>query len=118
MEAGASLYAISDKAAFPFKSDEKYSVNFLLDHAGFSLQLQWFRESEQIGWIRSMDNTFWEISLPTYSNIDFHLSKQIEIFKTKLIFNFTGQNILDDDTELEGLTIRDRRFYLTFGVQY
>ena len=39
--------------------------------------------------------------------------------KVKLFANVSGRNLLkDDDTELSGLTIRDRRFYLTVGAQY
>jgi len=36
----------------------------------------------------------------------------------KLILNISLRNLLDDDFKLEGLTLRDRRYYLTLGVQY
>ncbi|GAI16753.1 unnamed protein product, partial [marine sediment metagenome] len=37
---------------------------------------------------------------------------------TEFFINFSGRNLLGDETRLEGLTLRDRRIYITFGVQY
>ena len=113
-----SFYSISDKAAFPFKTDKKYIINILLDHAGYSFQLHGFNESDQLGWVRDLNGEFSEVSLPGYSNIDIHLSKMFEFYKFKIFANFSGRNLLDDDTRIEGLTLRDRRFYFTIGIQY
>ncbi len=131
VELGLSKYFISEKATFPFKSDFKRTVNFIIDHAGYSFQLHWFKEGEQAGWIRQhlsqitepilLDDfiSFAEITLPDYSNLDLHLSKTFPIGKLKLFLNFSGRNLLDDDQVLlQGLAIRDRRFYLTLGAQY
>jgi outer membrane receptor protein involved in Fe transport len=118
IHAGSSIYAIPEKSAFPFKSDRKYTVDLLLEHAGFGLDLLWFFESEQAAWIRGGQGEFWDIRLPAYSNIDLHLSKSLQVRQFKLFLNLSGRNLLDDDTVLEGIAIRDRRFYLTFGAQY
>ena len=118
VEFGTSLYSISEKAAFPFKSDKKYIINILLDHAGYSFQLHCFKESDQLGWVRDLNGGFSEVSLPGYSNIDIHLSKMFEFYKFKILANFSGRNLLDDDTSIEGLALRDRRFYFTIGIQY
>jgi hypothetical protein len=61
---------------------------------------------------------FIEVTLPKYSNIDIHLNKKFTLFGLKYFMNFSGRNLLDDDVVLQGLAIRDRRFYLTFGLQY
>jgi hypothetical protein len=90
----------------------------LLEHAGYSMNLFWFHESDQIAWVRGAEGAFWEIELPGYSNVDLHMSKQFEWRKMKFFINFSGRNLLDDETELEGIAIRDRRLYLTFGAQY
>jgi outer membrane cobalamin receptor len=118
LEAGTSIYSISEKAAFPFKSDKKFTVNLGFEHAGFSLQVFWFKESDQTGWIRDFDGNLIETSLDGHSNIDVHVNKSFELFKTKLFANFSGRNLLDDDTKFNGIAIRDRRFYFTFGAQY
>lgn len=132
VELGLSRYFISDKSAFPFKSDFKRTVNCILDHAGYSFQIHWFKEGEQVGWIRQQSSQitqpllpgeqstlFVEIPLPAYSNIDLHLSKTFHVSKIKLFMNFSGRNLLDDEeTFMQGLAIRDRRFYLTLGAQY
>ncbi|OQY27283.1 MAG: hypothetical protein B6244_11110 [Candidatus Cloacimonetes bacterium 4572_55] len=127
LELGYSHYAISDKEAFPFKSDNKGAMNLILDHAGYSLYLHGFYESEQEGVIRSYSAQPDDpdgyvskalVSLSDYANIDFHFSKIVELSDFKIFANFSVRNILDDNEELEGLAIRDRRFYLTFGTQY
>ena len=119
VELGLSRYFISEKSAFPFKSDFKRTMNLSIDHAGFAFQVHWFKEGEQVGWFRQQDGYFAEISLPEYSNIDVHLSKTFHIGKLKLFANVSGRNLLDDgEMLLLGLMIRDRRYYVTLGTQY
>ena len=119
VDLGVSKYSISERAAFPFKSDIKRTFNFTIDHAGYSFQLHWFKEGEQSGWVRFQNGQFAEVILPDYTNLDLHLSKTFEIGKFKLFANASGRNLLDDDdVELQGLSIRDRRIYVTFGAQY
>ena len=65
-----------------------------------------------------MNGAFSEVPLPGYANIDLHITKNIELYGIKLLFNFSGRNLLNDDTKIEGLALRDRRIYLTFGAQY
>jgi len=117
-EFGLSKYNISEKAAFPFKYDFKRTLNVQLNHEGYSLQVFWFTEGEQLGWIRNTDGRLTELILPEYNNLDIHFNKFYELYQFKLFLNFSARNIFDDDFQLNGLTIRDRRFYLTFGLQY
>ena len=117
-ELGLSRYFISDRAAFPFKSESKSTLAVNLDHAGYSLQVHWFKEGEQTGWVLNEDDRFEESILPDYSNLDVHLSKTFAFGRFKLFANASGRNLLDDDFTLQGLALRDRRFYLTIGAQY
>jgi len=117
-EMGVSKYFISERAAFPFKSDLKFIMNLFIEHAGYSLQVHGFRESEQIAWLRNTRGQYWEVVLPGYSNIDIHFNKNFEFNRFKLFLNLSARNILDDDTVLEGIAIRDRRLYISFGAQY
>jgi outer membrane receptor protein involved in Fe transport len=117
-EYGLSLYSISDKSAFPFKSETKHIMNLMFDHAGYSAQIHWFKESDQVGWVRDLEGVFSELNLNGYSNIDIHIGKRFEWRKLTFFVNFSGRNILDDDTLLEGIAIRDRRLYITLGIQY
>jgi outer membrane cobalamin receptor len=119
LEYGLSKYSITEQAAFPFKSDTKQIVNIDLDHAGYSFQFHWFVESAQAGWIRdTRSSEFRVLSLPAQTNIDIHAGKAFEIYKFKLLVNFSARNLIHDDTRLAGIAIRDRRFYISFGVQY
>jgi outer membrane receptor protein involved in Fe transport len=131
LDFGLSIYNISEKAAFPFKSDYKRTMNFTIDHAGYSFQIYWFKEGEQVAWVRRFQSVqdlpespnftenFAQVVLPDYTNLDVHLSKTFEIGNFEIFLNVSGRNLLnDDDVELQGLSIRDRRFYVTFGAQY
>ncbi len=121
VELGIAQYFISDQLAFPFKSEHKRTLTVSVDHAGYSLQTLWFRESEQVGLLRAatVGAEPVSVSLPSQTNLDFHISKTFEISKFKLFANFSGRNLLnDDEVVLEGLAIRDRRFYFTIGAQY
>lgn len=121
LQAGVSRYFINEKAAFPFKADFKRTIDLIIDHEGFSFQFHWFKEGKQAGWLRELDNVneFFQIILPSYSNFDVHLSKSIAIGKLKIFGNFSGRNLLNNsEIAPQGLAIRDRRFYFTFGAQY
>ena len=117
-DAGIAKYFISDKSAFPFKSDLKRTLNVALSHAGYSFLLHWFLESEQTGWIRNYDNHLLAVTLDSYSNLDVHLKKSILLWKVKCFLNLSGRNILKKESDvLRGIAVRDRRFYISFGTQ-
>ena len=122
-EYGVSTYCISEKYSFIFKSDFKQTINLTLDHYGYSLHLHWFKENEQIAWLPGNQNNasreiFTQVELPPFDNIDVHLSKKFAFKKLKLFFNVSGRNLLNDGTILQGIAIRDKRYYFTFGSQY
>lgn len=117
-ELGGSRYFISEKAAFPFKSEFKGTANLSINHAGYSLLFHWFSESEQIGWIQQLSDQFaTEVVLPGFSNVDLHLSKTFDRTYYKIFTSFSARNILNSEIELLGFALRDRRYYLTIGVQ-
>ncbi len=118
IETGISRFFISEKAAFPFKSETKYTVRFFLNYWGYSAKLFWFKEGSQIGWIRMSDGQFGGTELDGFVNMDFHFNKKFEVFKLKYNVAFSVRNILDDNHVLEGIAIRDRRFYIGLGVEY
>jgi len=127
LEVGLSRYYISERAAFPFKSDLKRTLSFIVDHAGYSFQALWFKEGDQSGWLRRSGSDltsvtaadFGEVVLPGYTNLDVHLSKNFELGHLKLFFNASGRNLLNgEDVVLQGIALRDRRYYLTLGAQY
>jgi outer membrane receptor protein involved in Fe transport len=117
-EIGYSHYSISDKAAFPFKSDEKYILNLISDYRGFFFRFHGFIESAQKGWFRSIENLLTEVQLPGYTNIDIIVGKTFEFKFIKFITNFAVRNLLDDDTQIFGISIRDRRYYVLVGVEF
>ncbi len=117
-QVGVSLYDVSAKSAFPFKSDQKLVCNLGYDAFGWSFQVHGFIESDQVGWVRDTNGTFTELELPGFANIDLHLGKSIPLGPMRGNINLSARNLLNDDTIVEGLALRDRRIYMTFGVQY
>jgi hypothetical protein len=118
-EFGISRYFISEKSAFPFKSESKRTLGLLIDHAGYSLHVFHFAESEQIGLLRQLDGTYAETALPSFDNLDVHASTFFTVGQVKLFVNVSLRNLLgSDDVVLSGLALRDRRYYLTAGIQY
>lgn len=118
-EFGISRYYISEQSAFPFKSDSKRTISVLLDHAGYSLQVFHFAEGSQVGLLRQTDGTYAEVELPAFSNLDIHASKFFSIGSLQLFVNISLRNLLQtENVVLSGLALRDRRYYLTAGIQY
>ena len=118
-ELGLAKYLISEKAAFPFKSDAKQVANLSVDHWGFSALLHWFHENQQIGWVRTLDGQFVALDLPGHQNIDVHFGKHFNVSEAQLFINFSGRNLIKEKgVVLQGLDIRDRRFYITLGSRF
>jgi outer membrane cobalamin receptor len=116
---GLSRYFISERSAFPFKSESKRTLSLTVDHAGYAIQLFHFSESEQVGLLRQIDGGWSEVELPDFQNLDIHASKHFSLAGARLFVNVSLRNILDsDDVVLSGLAIRDRRYYITAGFQF
>ena len=115
---GVSKYFISDKSAFPFKHEFKVTSDLVLNFSGVSIHVILFKEGDQIGWIRDESDLLTEITLPSYSNIDFHLSKRFGWKNFSLVSNISTLNLVENDLNINGLALRDRRFYLSIGLEY
>ncbi len=116
-------YVIPDKAAFPFKPDSKLTTSFSLDLKWIDIDLIYYEESQRAGWIidhfdYNGEMRLQEIILPKYSNIDVHIKQSLNIWRLKCILSASGRNLINKSQVLRGIAIRDRRFYLTFGLEF
>jgi len=118
IEIGTSYLNIPEKVAFPFKSNVKHTVNLSYENMGYSAMVNWFYEGEQLAWISVSDGNLGGIKLPSFINMDLHLSKSFKIAQLKYLLTFSARNILKDDTVLQGIAIRDRRYYVGVGLEY
>ena len=118
LNAGFSKYFISEKSAFPFKYDLKQSVGITFNQSGYSSYITLFKEGEQVGWIKNSDEQLVEVNLPSFSNIDIHLSKTVIWNKYSMNINLSALNLISDDLIIQGLALRDRRYYLSVGIEY
>lgn len=117
-ETGITSYNISDKAAFPLKAEYKTVANIMFSKYGFEAQANWFKEGEKVSWMRALDGTFTEFTVPDYSNINLHLSKMFKMWGSQIKFTFSAANLLTDKTKVNGLAIHDRRLYAGFEFKY
>ena len=118
VDAGISSYNISDKAAFPLKSDLKIVANGYFKLGGFGVQANWFHASEQVGWFRAGNNQLQQQTLPAFSNINLYLSQEMHVWNSRLRVTVSAINLLSDATKLNGLAIHDRRYYVGLGITY
>ena len=118
MNIGLSKYFISDKSAFPFKYDMKLSMGITIKHSGYSSFITIYREGEQVGWINSDDERLAVVILPSFSNIDIHISKAVNWNDYEMNINLSALNLISDDLIIQGLALRDRRYYLSVGIEY
>ena len=118
LNAGISKYFISEKSAFPFKYDLKQSVGITFNQSGYSSYITLFKEGEQVGWIKNSDEQLVEVNLPSFSNIDIHLSKTVIWNKYNMNINLSALNLISDELIIQGLALRDRRYYLSVGIEH
>ncbi|MCB0273319.1 MAG: TonB-dependent receptor [Calditrichaeota bacterium] len=118
LASGISKYVFSDPGAFPFKHNHKYTLDISLDQSGYSLRMHAFSEGEQQALLRTVDGDFIESSIPRFTNIDIHFRKFFDIRQTRLIFNASLRNLINDKFKLDGLPLREQRYYFTLGLQF
>jgi outer membrane receptor protein involved in Fe transport len=118
VDGGFVHYSFSDQAVFPFKFTNKYYIDVNVNHAGFSLQTHLYQESEQLGLIRQGLGKIIEVSLPGYSDLDIHVGKTVPVSHFTVLLRAAIFNVLNKQTQLLGLALRDRRYMVTAALQY
>ena len=118
LEGGISSFDISDKAAFPLKSDLKYVANLYFEKWDYNVQVNWFKMGKQVGWFRGMGNGFTQQVLPGFMNLNIHAGKEWALYNLKLKLNFSAVNLLSDPVKFNGLAIHDRRMYVGLEIKY
>jgi len=118
MNLGVSKYFTPDELTFSFKADRKVSAGIATKLNGFSGEITWFAESDRIGFVLDEDqNMLHQINLDKFNNFDVHLAYQVEVFSQFIKFSFSCKNLLRNDEMYEGISIHDRRFYLSCGFE-
>jgi len=113
-----SKYDVSDLSAFPFKSTFKVTASMTAKWKYFSIGSRWFQEGEQVGMIHVPDVGFNEIELPSFSNYDIYWTLKIKIGPIKGQLAYSGRNLKENKTSLDGLLLRDTREYYTFSTEF
>jgi hypothetical protein len=113
-----SRYWFTDIVAFPFQPDRKFSSGITFQLLGFSVDLIWFWETRRTGAVVDKQGVFQEIELPEFNNVDLHVKKTFTLWKLTGFGSVSGRNIFSTEKALEGIALRDRRLYLTLGVEF
>jgi len=119
----ASKYFIEDKLAFPFKPTDKLAAGLIIDHNLFNFSLQFFHESGSMGLIVNEINSdgvllLKEMNMESFESLDIQLKKEFKLWRFNTYFSVSGKNILNDKMVLEGIALKDRRFYLSGGIEF
>ena len=117
-----SRYFIDNKLAFPFKPTEKLVTGLIIDYDSFNFSLQFSHESGSMGLVVDEINNdrvliLQEMKLGSYEGLDIQLKKEFNLWKLKTYLSISGKNILNDQVVLEGIALKDRRFYLSGGIE-
>ena len=118
IDLGLARYFFSDPTRFSYTPDRKYTLGFTLIQSGYALKMQVFDEGNKVAQIRDAAGGFTEEVIPAFSNIDIHFSKTFRLKQSRVIMNASVRNLLDDDFLLEQLSIRERRFYISMGLEF
>jgi len=108
----------SDVIAFPFKPDQKVSAGLTWKYKKSSVKLILFKESGSAGAVIDRAWNFREISLDEFSNVDLHIEQTFKLWRMNTFASFSGRNLFSNKAALEGIALRDRRFYFTIGFEY
>ena len=120
LNSALTKYFSPDERAFSYKSDEKYSTGLFFLIKELSIDVRWFYESDKVGFVLIPYSTdpLQKLSLDKYTNIDVHLKYSFRLADMTFISSFSGRNLINKDDSFEGIAIHDRRFYITFGVEF
>ena len=112
-----SKYFTSDVIAFPFMPSRKISSKISVNVMGFNAEIVLFHETKRVGSVLHLYEGMEELTLPEFSNVDLHIKQSIKIWNQTIFASFSGRNIFSKEPALEGIAIRDKRIYLTAGLE-
>ena len=112
-----SRYILSDKGAFPFKPEQKFTTTLTLRRGGFSGELVWFAESARRGLIMDQYLRMKPAKIAAYANCDVHFQQEVRFWRLTSQIAFSARNLLKKDLVFDGIMLYDRRFYLNWGIE-
>ena len=106
-----NCYVIAGGPQIPFRNKNVFNLYENVDALCF-------QEGEQVGMIHVPDVGFNEIELPSFSNYDIYWTLKIKIGPIKGQLAYSGRNLKENKTSLDGLLLRDTREYYTFSTEF
>lgn len=115
---GILLLNISNEKIYPFKPDNKLTLDFYGERSGFSVNMHMYRIGEQKAILDSGKG--WETyqtTIASHYDLDIHVKKEyqirdIKLFSTLSAFNLRNQN----ESVLSYYIVKDRRVFITTGM--
>ncbi len=119
----ASKYFIENKLAFPFKPTSKLATGLIIAPKMFNFSIQFFHESGSMGlFVNEINNNgvliLKKMEMDSFKSLDIQLKKEFKLWRFNTYISVSGKNILNDKMVLEGIALKDRRFYLSGGIEF
>ena len=92
--------------------------SIIVDFGNLKAKVSFKKEGSRVLTTIGDDGVFDNNYLGDYQSFDINASYQINFGDYKASIAIFGQNLNDDSQVLEGISIFDKRFYLSLGIQW
>ncbi len=113
-----SAYNYSDQLSFPMQPISSLRNSIILDFGNMRAKVSFKKEGSRVLTTIGDDGVLENNYLEDYQSFDINASYLINFRDFKASVAIFGQNLNDDSQVLEGISIFDKRFYISLGIQW
>ena len=117
-KAAYSSYTFSDQLSFPMQPAAIFRQSVVIDLGNFSARVGLKNEGSRIVTTVDSDGALANNYLKGHRSLDVNVSYQLSFRDYGLSIGIFGQNLNDDSQALEGISIFDKRVYLSMGLEW
>jgi len=113
-----SAYNYSDQLSFPMQPISSLRNSIMFDLGNMKVKVSFKKEGSRVLNTIGDDGVLENNYLEDYQSFDINASYLINFRDYKASIAIFGQNLNDDSQVLEGISIFDKRFYFSLGIQW
>ena len=113
-----SAYNYSDQLSFPMQPISSLRNSIMVNFGNMRVKVSLKKEGSRVLTTIGDDGVLENNYLEDYQSFDINASYLINFGDYKASIAIFGQNLNDDSQVLEGISIFDKRFYLSLGIQW
>jgi len=118
MTSSYSKYFFSDRQAFPLQPENLIRGTLTYRFSNFRTDVTYKNESSRVLSIVKNDRDIENVRLSPVENFDVGITAIVPWNDFSLSASFTGKNMLNKSINLDGISLYDRRYNLSFGVSW